>query len=110
VNFNGQPLASCNFQTIPAGKRLIVQEFDAWASLEPGVKPLEVVANVSGFQVHGFVATYMGSDGVNDDYYATHQETRLYGSNYTPQCGVVLNASSNLFYNCQLSGFLVDVH
>jgi hypothetical protein len=109
--FNGGSGATCNFQTIPSGKRLVIQEFDAFGHLEGGLKPVFIVLQTTteGTQ-HVFTATFMG-DRVGTDYFATHQETRLYvPSNTTPVCGVELSADSSLGrYFCQLSGFLVDV-
>ena len=111
-SFGGSDRGSCFFQTIPAGKRLVVQEFDASGDIETGLKPLYIVVNREhmGPVPHVVTATFMGS-GPNFDYFATHQETRLYvGSNQAPMCFIALSGLSNFGqYSCELSGFLVDV-
>jgi hypothetical protein len=109
VNFNGSKLASCPFHTVPAGKRLVIQEFDATGAIETGLKPLDILMNGVG-NGHFFTATFMGTfEGL--DHLSTHQETRLYtGANATPSCTVEISGISNSGnYLCRLSGFLVDV-
>lgn len=109
ISFGGSGFASCNFQSIPSGKRLVIQEFDATGHLETGLKPTNVALNASGSIPHAFTATFMGSTPVSD-VFATHQETHLYaGPGRTPFCFVALSNGSNLIYFCALSGFLVDV-
>jgi hypothetical protein len=109
IDFSGGSGSACNLQTIPSGKRLVIQEFDAYGELEGGLKPISIKL-LPGQLYHFFTATFMGSSG-GADYFATHQETRLYvPSNTTPGCGVTLSSTSSFSrYYCQLSGFLVDV-
>jgi len=109
INFSGNEQGSCNFTPIPAGKRLVIQEFDAAGTLEPGLKPLDLQLTPLDIR-HFFVATFMGS-GHGYDYFATHQETRIYvKSNETPYCYTAISGVSNSGqYLCQFSGFLVDV-
>jgi hypothetical protein len=59
---------------------------------------------------HFFTATFMRSTSGND-LFAPHQETRLYVPRTADQtCFVALAAASNLgAYDCQLTGFWVDV-
>ena len=103
---------TCNFQAVPAGKRLVIQEFDALLAIETGLKPLYIIVNREnqGPVPHFVTATFMGNSGLRD-FFATHQETRLYvSSNQAPICFFQITGSSNLGqYDCQLSGFLVDV-
>jgi hypothetical protein len=107
ISFSGIAGRSCNFRAIPSGKRLVIQEFDAQGDIETGLKPLEIVVRTP--TLHYFTATFMGNDGFLD-FFATHQETRLYvAPSQTPVCTVTLNGNSNHVYDCQLSGFLVDV-
>jgi len=100
---------TCNFQAVPAGKRLVIQAFDAQGKLETGLKPVSIfVLQQNDGISHFFTATFMGTT-INLDWFATHQETRLYvGSNGTLSCTVEIFASSNGAYTCVLSGFLVD--
>jgi hypothetical protein len=111
-SFGGSDRGFCSFQAIPAGKRLVIQEFDAFVAIETGLKPLYIIENREnqGPVPHFVTATFMGSTGLRD-YFATHQETRLYASsNQAPICFVAISGLSNLGqYFCQLSGFLVDV-
>lgn len=114
ISFSG-PGGSCSFQAIPSGKRLVIQEFDASAGvvtgsagIETGLKPTKLILFTQ--RAHSFTATFMGSDGSSYDFFATHQETRLYvAPSQTPFCAVTLNGNSNQKYSCALSGFLVDV-
>ena len=111
-SFGGSDRGFCSFQAIPAGKRLVIQEFDALLAIETGLKPLYIIVNREnqGPVPHFVTATFMGTTGLRD-YFATHQETRLYvSSNQAPICFFQISGSSNLGqYDCQLSGFLVDV-
>jgi len=115
--FSGNGRGFCSLQTIPQGKRLVVEEFDAASGLPPfgleaGCKPTGIVLTVTADGTpHYFPATFMGNDpSANRDYFATHQNTRLYGSpGVAPQCTVVLSCFSNASYSCQISGFLEDI-
>jgi len=107
--FNAGTDATCHFLSIPSGKRLVIQEFDAGGDLETGLKPIIVALKPVGTD-HFFPATFMGTrEGF--DFFATHQETRLYaGAARAPSCDVGLSGiSNNGRYICQFSGFLVDV-
>ena len=100
---------TCNFQTVPNGKRLVIQEVDAFLSIDSGLKPVALVLETP--QPHNLTATFMASS-VFQDSFATHQETHLYvGKNLTPKCAVGLNVALSTAFsslNCQLSGYLVD--
>jgi hypothetical protein len=105
--FGGQGSGSCSFQAIPSGKRLVIQEFDALGILETGLKPILIEVVLA--KGHSFAATLMGNPG-GFDYFATHQETRLYLSSGTPSCFVAASGvSSTGEYACAFSGYLVDV-
>jgi len=107
--FSGTIHGACNFQTVPSGKRLVIQEFDAGGLIETGLRPLQVLLQPVS-SPHYFPATFMGTQSGYDSY-ATHQDTRLYvQSTLAPSCLVYLTGpSSNGAYVCLLSGFLVDV-
>lgn len=114
ISFSGNGAGFCLFHTPPPGKRLVVQQFDAASGfvpfgLESGCKPLVIGLNVTHSGTpHFFPATFMGTQTeTNRDFYATHQETRLYGTaGDAPQCTVNLTCFSQASYSCQLSGFL----
>jgi len=111
LEFNGTEVGDCTF-TVPAGKELVVQEFDAGGRVETGTR-LETIGwestPNSNPVAHEFTTTFMGSDGTYD-YFATHQETRLYAPpSSTPDCLVFLTNTSNQGFTCSISGFLVDV-
>ena len=109
VDFSGSDLASCNFQAIPSGKRLVIQEFDLNGIMETGLKPA-IVGLIPSTIPHVFTATFMGSFPDGFDEFATHQETRLYvPASSAPQCLIRATSTSYGSFNCQLSGFLVDV-
>jgi hypothetical protein len=107
--FSGQNEAQCSFRAVPAGKRLVIQEFASLGAIDQGLKPLAIWLEPAGGQVpHYFPVTFMGSS--LEDFFSTHQETRLYvGSNQTLTCQVALSGNSRGGYECELSGFLVDV-
>ena len=80
--------------------------YDAWAGM-----PLTISLTATRLG-HVFPATFMGTRNLAVDDFVTHQETRLYaGANQTPSCFVFLSGVSNGggIYECQFSGFLVDV-
>jgi hypothetical protein len=111
ANFLNVSNRQCNFQTIPVGKRLVIQEVDANIVVSTAVQPQEVIFQTDNTKAlfHFFAATHMSSS-LSGDNFAAHQETRLYvGPNQTPQCSVSLTAGSAGGFACQFSGFLVDV-
>lgn len=109
MNFPDVTSATCDFQVVPAGKRLVIEEFDARGRLATGLFPIQIHLRHFGPD-HFFPATFMGSS--LGDHYTTHQPTRLYiGSSQTPSCEVFLSGSAadGGVYTCNISGFLVDV-
>jgi hypothetical protein len=110
MSFAGTFYGQCNFRALPAGKRLVIQEFDAVGQLQTSSKPIYISLLTTGINYHSFTATFMGT-GFGYDNFVTHQETRLYsGPNATPLCSVAITPASNPgYYTCLLSGFLVDV-
>jgi hypothetical protein len=108
IFMQGSSGGACYFRTIPAGKRLVVEEFDGYGLLSTGIKPVLIRFDAS--TNHAFPTTFMGTLNA-EDYYATHQQTRLYVSSGTnASCYVSLSGtSSSGDFNCALSGFLVDV-
>lgn len=109
VVFNGATFGTCNLASVSAGKRLVVQEFDAQGTVETGNRPIyiQLTNTISGGNV--FTDTFMANAN-GSDYLATHQETRLFvAAGQTPQCSVGLGNASNGSYRCEISGFLVDV-
>jgi hypothetical protein len=109
IQFNGTEDGTCHFLSIPSGKRLVIQEFNASGQFETGLKPI-FVGLQPAVNVYAFPSTFMGTrDGF--DFFATHQETRLYGgAARAPSCSVSLSGISNSgICICAFSGFLVDV-
>lgn len=108
ILFAGSDSGSCSFQAVPSGKRLVIQEFDATGAMETGLQVQFIDLEPSSVY-HYFPATHMASSG-GVDYFATHQETRLYSSSGSaPNCSVGITTDSSIgSYLCQLSGFLVD--
>jgi hypothetical protein len=106
TGFGGSNSAKCNFHALPAGKRLVIQEFDSDVLVETGTKPANILLN--GILVtHYFPATLMGN--FNGDQFATHQATHIYTSlGATPFCFATLSNSSNGSFTCNISGFLLD--
>jgi len=108
IAFNGLTGGSCAFQPIPSGKQLVIQEFDAFGQIETGLKPYFALLT-SWWVYHYFPATFMNS-AYGIDTFVTNAETRLYApASYAPGCSVYLTANSYQYYNCQLSGYLVDM-
>ena len=101
---------NCTFRAIPAGKRLIIEEFDAFGYNDTGIKPVQMAVNPAGYVTHNFALTYISNSWGHDNF-ATHQPTRMYAPSIAqPVCGVTLSAApSSATYFCALSGFLVDV-
>ena len=75
----------CNFQTIPAGKRLVVQDADISLAAAPGREtfyvalftPLALNGSVVAVG-HHLTATFMGSQPNYADWFETHQVVHLY--------------------------------
>jgi hypothetical protein len=106
--FNGLFRAECSFQTIPSGKRLVIEEFDTIGGLTTGVQPVSITLQGANLD-HYFAAALMGTSNGND-WYTGHQQTRLYKApGETPKCVVIVSSIVNSTWFCQLSGFLVDV-
>lgn len=113
----------CNFQTVPGGKRLVIQDADISLAAAPGGRPYYVALftplalNGSVVTVgHHLTATFMGSQPNVADWFETHQTVRLYvDPNQTPSCSVRITATKTLgdgtdaFVFCNISGYLVNV-
>ena len=103
---------TCNFQAIPTGKRLVIQEVDANILVDPGVKPVILQVGTGSPVPHYLTTTFTGSYAGLQDVFAAHQATHLYVSkNQKPSCTVLLGAlttNPSDGMNCSLSGFLVD--
>lgn len=107
-------LGGCSFQTILAGKRLVVQEFDIFVTATTGLRPVQIEVDTtfppSLPNRHWFPITFLGTSN-GFDVFAMHQETHLYvNTNSQPQCDVALTSgtgSAEVF--CTISGFLLDV-
>lgn len=107
--FSGSSTGSCLFQTIPSGKRLVIQEFDAFVAMETALQP-------TGFFLetgvsHYFPLTAFATNAGGFNYLAIHQPTQLYetGGN-APGCNIYLSGNSNGGnLHCQLSGYLLDL-
>jgi hypothetical protein len=109
LSFDGSDSGACKFTSVPYGKQLVVQEFDAFGRVETGNRPYEIA--VAGTVTVGnyFPYTFMVNTG-GFDFLNTHQETRVYVlQGTTPQCFVAVPAISMGIYSCNISGFLVDV-
>lgn len=113
----------CNFQTVPAGKRLVIQDADISLAAAPGVKPYYVTLftplalNGSVVTVgHHLTATFMGSQSNYADWFESHQVVHLYvDPAQTPSCSVritspqTLGDGSGAFVFCNISGYFVNV-
>jgi hypothetical protein len=106
------PDGVCALQAVPSGKRLVVEELDAWFIVETGIKPIQtdLYTTVPHFFPMTLVAS--GIDGGTDDAFATHQATRLYFTGPGAiNCSILLSQPSfSGSFTCGVSGFLVDVH
>lgn len=112
----------CNFQTVPAGQRLVIQDADISLAAAPGVRPYYVALftplalNGSAVAVgHHLTATFMGSQSTLADWFETHQVVHLYvDPAQTPSCLVSITATQKLgdgrdaFVFCNISGYLVN--
>jgi len=107
ININNGSFGSCNFQTIPTGKRLVIEEVDSFGYMTTGVRPIMLDVE-NGVGSDFFPVTAMGtSNGM--DFFASHNTTRIYSSNTYPECFIDLSGSaSSANYLCHFSGFLVD--
>jgi len=113
----------CNFQTVPGGKRLVIQDADISLAASSGARPFYVALftplalNGSVVAVgHHLTATFMGSQPNFGDWFETHQTVHLYvDPNQTPSCSVGITATKTLgdgtdaFVFCNISGYLVNV-
>lgn len=113
----------CNFQMIPAGKRLVIQDADISLAAATGAKPYYVALftplAVNGSIVtvgHHLTAMFMGSQLGFGDWYETHQVVHLYvDPAQTPSCSVRITSTQSLgdgtgaFVFCNISGYMVNV-
>ena len=107
--FNGGSDATCSFQAVPSSKRLVIDEFDSFALMPTGINPLLIGVNTFG-DTHFFPVTSPMASGSGSNSFIGHQQTRLYlRAGVTPQCHVILSGGSGAEWDCQISGFLVDV-
>lgn len=108
ISFNGSGGALCFFTTVPEGKELVIQEFDAQGGVEAGNRPLSLALLYTISSGNYFTYTFE-VNSYSFDYLSTHQETRVYViGGTTPACSVTLPQNSQGQYSCNISGFLVD--
>lgn len=112
----------CDFQTVPAGKRLVIQDADISLAVASGVRPYYVALTtplaLNGSVVtvgHHLTATFMATQPNFGDWFETHQVVHLYvDPAQTPSCSVRVTAPQKLgdgtdaFVFCNISGYLVD--
>ena len=115
--------SSCNFQAVPAGKRLVIQDADISLEAATGVRPFFVALftplalNGSVVAVgHHLTATFMGSQPGSGDWFETHQVVHFYvDPTQTPSCDVGITSRQTLgdgtsaFVFCNISGYMVNV-
>jgi hypothetical protein len=107
--FNGGSDATCLFQAVPSGKRLVIDEFDSFGLMPTGINPLVIGVNTLS-DTHFFPTASIMASGSGSNSFMGHQQTRLYlRAGVTPQCHVILSGVSGAEWDCQISGFLVDV-
>ena len=108
INISSGTFGTCNFQQIPANKRLVIEEFDSFGYMTTGVRPIMLdMENGNGSDF--FPVTAMGtSNGM--DFFTSHNSTRIYAYNTVPSCLLNLaGPAASVDYLCHFSGFLVDV-
>jgi len=102
---------TCAFDSVPSGKRLVIQEFDFDGDIGSGnIVHVFVHTTLNSKTVlHAFTLAFMGTHS-SLNAYATHQQTALYSeAGSTPVCDVDIGGSNAQNMNCQVSGYLVDV-
>ena len=102
---------SCNFASVPAGMRLVIQEFDFNEQSPSGTalsnELLETTLNGADI-FHQFAFTNEGQDSSGTTFYATHQATTLYADpGTTPTCQSSGSFTSGSLGNCNISGYLI---
>ncbi len=96
--------------TIPAGMRLVIQEFDFRGNSPSGTTIFSVAlatpANNSDF-FHEFIVNNQGQTGFGDTVYVTHQQTTLFADSTGPlRCSIGATAPPDAAV-CNISGYLV---
>ena len=113
----------CDFQTVPAGKRLVIQDADISLAVASGVRPYYVALTtplaLNGSVVtvgHHLTATFMATQPNFGDWFETHQVVHLYvDPAQIPSCSVRVTAPQKLgdgtdaFVFCNISGYMVNV-
>lgn len=97
----------CGLAAIPSGKRVVIQELDAWLNVDAGVNLAQTLLYTA--VPHFFTMTPVS--GLNGNSYGVQQLTRLYFTGPgTINCSVTLTQPSfSGGFSCGVSGFLVDV-
>ena len=104
-------IGACGLQAVPSGKRLVVEELDAWLNIDTGVKLTYALLYTT--VPHTFAMTLLSSANNSSDSYGVQQATRLYFTGPGAiTCSVLLSqpSYSGAGLTCGVSGFLVDVH
>ena len=103
-------VASCSFDAVTTGKRLVIREFSAltFTSLGTGVHKLFLQVGWKGGLIqHYFPVFSLGSDSFNTSA-AVHTETTIYAeSSANPTCVVVDTAQNSFEANCSITGYLI---
>jgi hypothetical protein len=100
---------TCTFASLPAGMRLVIQEFDSRTvvNLPDTVENVVVQAVVNGTsQNHGFFAPVAQTN--TQGFYTVHQPTTMYAdAGSAPRCFIGTSGVSVNSAFCALSGYLV---
>jgi hypothetical protein len=103
-------IASCSFDPVTTGKRLVIREFSALTFTSLGTSVHQLYLQVGwkgGITQHYFPVFPMGSDTFNTTA-AVHDETTIYAeSSSNPTCVVVDTAQNSWEANCSITGYLI---
>jgi hypothetical protein len=104
--------ASCTFDAVTTGKRLVIREFSAVTFTSLGTSVHQIFLEVGwkgGLLEHYFPLFSLGSDAFNTSA-AVHAETTIYAeSSSSPTCVVVDTAQNSWEANCSITGYLIPV-
>ena len=108
----GNGNASTNF-TVPAGKRLVIEDISVFVSIAPGSTPeVTVLTSVGGAEAFHFVpAAFAGALFSGDDSYDGHALARFYADpGSTVRADVHSNpGAASIQADMSVSGYLIDL-
>lgn len=103
----------CSLDTVPTGKRFIIETVSGGLNTTPGIKPTQISlqVNTTGtVRAYFFSATFRGNSSFFGDSFVVNQPVRIYAdSSTTSVFNVTMSSPAPCAFDFVISGYLISV-